>query len=101
MEGVAGGAIADYFGQVRGTLSLQDITQVPQSKWRFTTAEQIMKPISRQLQVAPNMDLLAALQSMDEANVAEAPVVDREQPVGLLSRDQVLRYLRLRTELGV
>ncbi|MBN1145977.1 MAG: site-2 protease family protein [Anaerolineales bacterium] len=93
--------VTDYFGRARGVLSLQDITRVPQSKWRFTTAEQVMKPVGRHLQFDLDMDLLAALQSMDEANIAEAPVVDRDQPVGLLSRDQILRYLRLRSELGV
>jgi Zn-dependent protease len=93
--------VVDYLGQTRGVLSLQDITRVPQSKWRFTTAEQVMKPVGRHLQFDLDMDLLAALQSMDEADVAEAPVVDQDQPVGLLSRDQILRYLRLRTELGV
>jgi predicted transcriptional regulator len=47
------------------------------------------------------MDLLAALQSMEAANVTQAPVLAQDQPVGLLSRDNVLRYLQLRTQLGV
>jgi Zn-dependent protease len=104
--GVLGGGqhcffVEDAYGQVQGMVTLHDITRVPQSKWHFITVEQIMAPIKRLLHVAPNMDLLAALESMEAANVTQAPVLAQDQPVGLLSREQVLRYLQLRTQLGV
>jgi predicted transcriptional regulator len=38
---------------------------------------------------------------MDDANVAQLPVVENGEIVGTLSREQVLRYVRLRAELGV
>jgi len=93
--------VEDPYGQVQGMVTLHDITRVPQSKWHFMTVEQIMAPIKRLLHVAPNMDLLAALESMEAANVTEAPVLAQDRPVGLLSREQVFRYLQLRTQLGV
>lgn len=45
-------------------------------------------------------ELLAALRTMDDANVAQVPVVKGDEIVGMLSREQVLRYIRLRVELG-
>lgn len=93
--------VRDFIGQVRGMLTLQDITRVPQPKWRFTTAEQIMAPYDRLLSVDADMELLAALRTMEEANVSQVPVVQEDRPVGLLSREQVLRYLQLRTQLGI
>jgi predicted transcriptional regulator len=38
---------------------------------------------------------------MDDANVAQVPVVEGDEIVGILSREQVLHYIRLRTELGI
>jgi CBS domain-containing protein len=47
------------------------------------------------------MELLEALQKMDDNNVAQVPVVTNSHLVGMLSRDQVLHYIRLRGEIGV
>jgi predicted transcriptional regulator len=38
---------------------------------------------------------------MDDAIVAQVPVVNEDESVGILSREQVPHYLRLRAELGV
>jgi Zn-dependent protease len=93
--------VTDFAGQTRGMLTLQDITQVPQARWRYVTAEQAMTPFNRLVQNAPETDLLVALQTMEERNLAQVPVVQYNRPVGLLSRENVLRYLRVRTQLGV
>jgi Zn-dependent protease/CBS domain-containing protein len=85
----------------RGLLTLRDITAVPQSKWKLTTAGQVMKPLKTLTQVPPQMELLAALQLMDTANVAQVPVIEGDQVVGLLTREQVLHYIRTRAELGI
>jgi predicted transcriptional regulator len=37
---------------------------------------------------------------MEAAGVKLVPVIDGVQIMGVLSREQVMRYLRLRTELG-
>ena len=44
---------------------------------------------------------MEALQTMDSANVNQLPVVEAEDIIGTLSREQVLHYVRLRAELGV
>lgn len=88
-------------GKIHGMLTLQDITKVPQLQWRFTTAGDVMVPFNRLLQVNPETDLVEALKAMDTANVSQAPVVHQDRPIGLISKDQVLRYLQLRTQLGM
>jgi signal-transduction protein with cAMP-binding, CBS, and nucleotidyltransferase domain len=45
--------------------------------------------------------LLAALQQMEEGGLAHVPVMAGDQIRGFLSREQILRYLRLRTEFGI
>jgi Zn-dependent protease len=88
-------------GQVDGILTLQDISRVPKEKWPFTTTRQAMMPVERMIHVHPDSDLLAALQQLDSANVAQLPVMRGDQLVGLLTRERILHYLRTRAELGV
>jgi predicted transcriptional regulator len=38
---------------------------------------------------------------MDDTNVAQLPVLEGDQLVGMIGREQVVRYVRLRAELGV
>jgi len=88
-------------GRLRGLLTLHEITAVPQRKWGLTTAEQAMVPFERLTRVAPDTELMQALQMMDSANVNQLPVIEEENVVGTLSREQVLHYIRLRAELGI
>lgn len=92
--------IADH-GLPRGLLSLTDVARVPRAQWSRVTAEQVMKPWADVVHVAPETDLLAALLRMDDARVAQVPVVKNGELVGLLSREHVLHYIRLRSELGL
>jgi Zn-dependent protease len=93
--------VTDYDNRLAGLITLQDITRIPQSQWRYRTVGQVMAPMQRLLQVEAGAELMAALQMMEENGATHAAVVQEDRPVGLLSRDQVLRYLRMRAELGV
>jgi len=93
--------VVDSDRNPRGLLTLQEITRIPQLRWRYTTAEDVMTPLHKLISVDPDMELLTALQKMDEQNLPQMPVIDQFGPVGMLSRDNVLRYLKLRTELGI
>ena len=84
-----------------GMITLRDITAIPQQKWRFITTSQAMVPYSRLEKVAPDAELLTVLQVMDNAKVAQLPVVDGVELVGVISREQVMHYLRTRAELRI
>ncbi len=84
-----------------GMLTLQDITAIPRLKWRFITAQDVMKPMNRLASVAPETELLEAMQMMEQGHLVQMPVINSEHLVGLISRDNVLRVLRLRAELGI
>jgi Zn-dependent protease len=88
-------------GNPLGYLTLQEITSLPQSKWGFTTAQQIMIPINRQKPVDADAELLSALQRMEKGQLTHVPVLEDNEIVGLISKDQVLRYLRLKSDLGM
>jgi Zn-dependent protease len=85
----------------KGMLTLADITRVPRQEWPYVTVATIMTPLEQLLKIEPDTDLLDAIQKMDQANVSQAPVVQGRHVAGLLTRHQVLEYLRLRTAVGM
>lgn len=86
---------------LRGMLTLTDVTGVPKEKWDQISLEQVMKPWEHTVQVQPQTALLEALQMMDDANINQVPVVEEGRMVGMLSREQLLHYVRTRAELGM
>lgn len=86
--------------QPAGVLSLGEITQVPRHQWSRTQAREVMKSWGNSFQVAPDTPVLTALQEMESEGLGLVPVVEGLQVLGILSRERVLNYLRLRTELG-
>ena len=93
--------VTDFAGELRGLLTLEDISRIPQQKWRFTTAEHLMTPLNKLELVDANTELLAALKTMENANLFQVPVVHQNRPVGLLSREQVIRYMNFKPQLGM
>jgi Zn-dependent protease len=87
--------------RLQGMLTLRDIAGTPHVNWDKITTEEIMLPWENLIRVQPEMELLDALQKMDDSNVAQVPVVKDHQLVGVLSREQILHYMRLRGEIGV
>ena len=85
----------------RGLVTLNEITAAPRENWANITAGQVMIPNENLVNVAPRTELLTALQMMDEAGVAQVPVVEKGQIIGILSREQILRYISLRHSLGL
>jgi CBS domain-containing protein len=84
-----------------GMITLRDITAIPQQKWRFLTTGQVMIPYSRLEKVSPEAELLTVMRIMDNNKVAQLPVVRGEELVGVISREQVMHYLRSRAELRI
>ncbi len=84
-----------------GMLSLTDITRIGQANWSLSPAEKVMVPWEKLVIAAPEEPLLDALQRMDQFNVAQVPVVEKEQMIGVLPRDQVLHYVSLRSKLKI
>jgi Zn-dependent protease/CBS domain-containing protein len=83
-----------------GILTLHDITKVPRHLWSRIRARELMKPIENSVKINPDTPLLTALREMEAADLRMVPVVEGIQVKGILSRERVRNYLRLRTELG-
>jgi predicted transcriptional regulator len=87
-------------GQTRGIITLTDVAKVPKAQWSSVTVEHAMTPWERAICVQPHTELIDALKAMDDANVAQVPVVEDHGIAGTLSRERVLHYIRMRSELA-
>ena len=71
-------------GHLRGLLTLRDIVAIPRPQWRTVTTGEAVVPFERLARVVPHTELLAALRTMDGANVAQVPVIEEDEIVGIL-----------------
>jgi Zn-dependent protease/CBS domain-containing protein len=87
--------------EAQGMISIQNIAQIPQRQWPFTTARQAMVPVEHIKSLSPYTELMDAIREMEMRQVTQVPVMLNHHLVGMLSKEDVTRYLRLRAELGV
>ena len=88
-------------GGFKGILTLRNIKAVPPSNWATTPVEKIMVPAD-QLRVArPEQDALSIIEEMNQNDINQMPVVRDGRVIGLITRDNLLRALRTRTDLGM
>jgi Zn-dependent protease len=83
-----------------GLMTLHRIKEVPRGEWATTSAGQVMLPLDRLMRISPDRELWAALQQMDRDGVNQLPVMTDSQVVGMLSREDVITFLRTLQELG-
>ena len=87
-------------GRLTGLLTIHEIKAIPRERWAEVTAGEVMVPAEKVTAVGPKADLLTAIERLDDANVAQMPVLDDGRLLGLIGREQILHYVRVRGELG-
>lgn len=87
-------------GGVEGLMTLHNIRQVPRDRWDMVTAREVMTPAAQVKSVAPTDELTSAMEEMDRDGVNQLPVLENGEVVGMISREDVLSYLRTLREIG-
>ena len=85
---------------VKGILTLNDIKAVAQQNWEGTLVGEIMTPVERVKVTHPDQDALSILEEMDENDINQMAVVNEGRVIGLITRDNLMRFLRIHSELG-
>ncbi len=83
-----------------GLLTLHQIKEVPRSDWPTRTAAQAMIPAKQMKRVRPDTELWTALEEMDREGVNQLPVMVDGETQGMLSREDIISYLRTLKEFG-
>ena len=92
--------ISEEDGRIIGLVTLGEVRQVPREDWSTTTVGQVMIPASQLTVATPDEPLIQAMRDLTEDDLNQLPVVERGRLVGLLTRSDVIRYLRVREELN-
>ena len=84
-----------------GIMTMNDIKAVPESKWDSVTVGQAMTPTHKLQTAQPDDSALSVLDRMDEAEVNQMPVLENGRIVGIIVQEELLRFIRIRAELGI
>ena len=79
----------------RGLLCLQDVRKVARADWPRTRAAEIMTPVNNLVQVSPQQDAMEALDLLGRHQINQLPVLENGVLLGLVSREDILRWLAL------
>ena len=88
-------------GRLRGLVTLSDVGRVPAEGRGTTRVEAIMTPTDHLVTVTPSTPLRDAIDVLQRGDYEQAPVLDGERFLGLVTRADILRELQIREELGL
>nr|MDQ6908152.1 CBS domain-containing protein [Chloroflexota bacterium] len=86
-------------GRFVGIVTLSDVVRIPQDQWEGMRVEAVMIPMARLISVAPTAQVLDALERIQQGSFNQLPVIADGHIVGLLTRNDLLRFVQLRAAL--
>jgi Zn-dependent protease/CBS domain-containing protein len=87
--------------QIMGMVTLHNIKAVPREQWSTETVKEAMTPFDKLKWVQPDEELSSVLQILTENNINQVPVVQDGEIVGMVSRENLLNFVNIRSRLGV
>lgn len=87
--------------RVVGLITLHNLKTVPRDKWNIATVRDIMTPFDSLKWVRPDTDLSNVLRILTEDDINQIPVVEDHSVVGMVSRDNILSFIDVRSSLGM
>lgn len=88
-------------GHLVGIVAIGDLRKVPQPEWPATAVESVMTPAAEIAALAPGSRLMTAIERFSASDLPVLPVVDDGALVGMLEREAVVSYVRMREMLGL
>jgi Zn-dependent protease/predicted transcriptional regulator len=85
---------------LEGMVTLNQIKKTPHSRWDITSVQDIMTPASKLKVAHPDQDILTLLQAMSGENADHIPVTQEGKVIGMVNREDLIRFLRTRADLG-
>jgi Zn-dependent protease len=94
LEGGKRCVVVNHGNNPVGLMTVHRLGAVPRDQWAETRADNVMIPLDQMKQTTPQSELMSAIQDMDRDGVNQLPVVQDGRIVGMLSREDVIDYLR-------
>ena len=87
--------------QIMGMMTLHNVNAVPREQWSTETVKEAMTPFDKLKWVRPDEELSSILRILTEDNINQVPVVQDSEIVGMVSRENLLNFVNIRSKLGV
>lgn len=87
--------------RLAGMVTIGDLRKVDQQEWRTTPVERVMTAAGDVPTVSPGSRLLTAIERFGSGELPAMPVVEEGVLVGMLEREAVASYVRMREMLGL
>ena len=84
-----------------GMVTLQDLREISRDRWEQTTVREIMTSVDDLTTLDPDGDAADALQALTRRDVRQLPVLDGAQLVGMLRRQDIVRWLQLHSDAAL
>lgn len=86
-------------GVVTGLITPNEVKGIPQARWPFTLVYDVMRPLEELRTVTPETPVSEALEIIGREDINHLPALANGRLAGMISREQILRYLLTRAEL--
>jgi CBS domain-containing protein len=86
---------------IQGLITLKNIRAVPQKMWATKKVTEIMAPFKKLKQVRPDEDLASVMSILTQEEINQLPVVEGDNIVGIISRENLLAFINIRDKLGM
>ena len=93
--------LISWGAELEGMVTLQQIKKIPRTRWAITSAQDILTLASKLKTVHVDQDVLSLLQEMDGENINHIPVIEAGKVVGVINREELIRFLRTRADLVI
>ena len=84
-----------------GMVSIDLIKSVPKDLWTFKQVRDIMISIDEVTCVQPDTDTTEILKRMKTEKIAFMPVVENGRLIGVVTRSDIVKFFRIKSELGI
>ncbi|HDP70414.1 MAG TPA: CBS domain-containing protein [Actinobacteria bacterium] len=85
-----------------GVVTLHDVKEIPRERWATTTIGEIVHSSDKLLTINVNNDAVHALMQMAREEIGHLLVVNEKNDlVGLVTRTDIIRLIKVKTELGM
>jgi len=88
-------------GETVGIVSVEDARRVPREQWPLTPVADVMSPVSSAQAVSPSDSAASGWSILARSGATHLPVIENGRLVGVLERQVLVDYLRMREELGL
>jgi Zn-dependent protease/CBS domain-containing protein len=87
--------------EIMGLMTLHNVKEVPRDQWNTETVKEAMTPFDKLKWVRPDEELSSVLRILSEDNINQVPVVLDNKIIGMVTRENLLNFVHVRSRLGL